>query len=132
MYDIEEELILWFKVAVDRSLQRMKRKTFKAGNFARPMSKELAGIGVRYEHVTKALAQSGLENKQPREWKDNDSRKFSEALRMISKPTVIVANKMDLAYSEKNFEKLREEFKSQLVIPVSSEAEVALNRAEKQ
>src|SRR5260370_36904003 len=37
---------------------------------------------------------------------------------------------MDLAYSEKNFEKLREEFKSQLVIPVCSEAEVALKRAE--
>src|SRR5260370_35625143 len=37
---------------------------------------------------------------------------------------------MDLDYSEKNFEKLREEFKSQLVIPVCSEAEVALKRAE--
>src|SRR6201993_2780782 len=44
VYDIEEELILWFKVAVDRSLQRIKRKTFKAGTFARPLSKELAGI----------------------------------------------------------------------------------------
>ena len=132
VYDIEEELILWFKVAVDRSLQRIKRKTFKSGSFAKPLSRELAGIGVKTEHVVEALARTRLENKQPNEWKDNDSRKFSESLRRISKPTVIIANKMDLAYSEENYEKLREEFKSQLVIPACSEAEVALNRAEKQ
>jgi ribosome-binding ATPase YchF (GTP1/OBG family) len=91
----------------------------------------MAGIGVRLEHVSKALEQTDLSKKHPREWEDSDSRIFSENLRTISKPTVIIANKMDLAYSEKNFEKLREEFKSQLVIPVCSEAEVALERAEK-
>src|SRR6266566_3008323 len=77
VYDIEEEMILWFKVAIDRALQRTKKKTLKADSFDKPIS-----------------------------------------------------NKMDLAYAEKNFEKLREEFKSQLVIPVCSEAEVALKRAE--
>src|SRR5206468_2874974 len=64
-YDIEEELILWFKVAVDRALQRAKK------------------------HTT-----------------GKDS------------------------YAEQNFERLRDEFKNQLVIPVCSEAELALKRAE--
>jgi len=132
VYDIEEELILWFKVAIDRSLQRVKKKTLKAGNFAKPLSKELAGIGVKTEHVTQALAQARLGEKPPKEWTDHDSRRFAESLRTISKPTVIIANKMDLAFSEENYERLREEFKSQLVIPACSEAEVALNRAEKQ
>ena len=132
VYDIEEEVILWFKVAVDRSLQRIKKKTFKTGTFDQPLSKELAGIGVKPEHVGRALEQTELGEKHPKNWKDDDSRKFSEALRTISKPTLIIANKMDLGYSERNFEKLREEFKSNLVIPVSSEAELALNRAEKQ
>ncbi|HET7405131.1 MAG TPA: YchF-related putative GTPase [Candidatus Bathyarchaeia archaeon] len=132
VYDIEEELILWFKVAVDRSLQRIKKKTLKAGNFAKPLAKELAGIGVKTQQVSQALAQTRLSDRPPKEWKDNDSRKFSESLRTISKPTVIIANKMDLAYSEENYGRLREEFKSQLVIPACSEAEVALNRAEKQ
>jgi ribosome-binding ATPase len=131
VYDIEEEMILWFKVAVDRALQRIKKKTFRAGSYTKPMAKELAGIGVKLEHVTSALEQSKLVEKQPKDWKDEDSRAFSETLRSISKPTLIVANKMDLAYSERNFEKLREEFKSQLVVPVCSEAEVALNRAVK-
>jgi len=84
---------------------------------------------VRAEHVIKTLEQTGLAEKHPKEWKDEDSRRFSETLRTVSKPTLIVANKMDLAYSERNFEKIREEYKSQLVIPVCSEAEVALNRA---
>jgi ribosome-binding ATPase YchF (GTP1/OBG family) len=130
VYDIEEEMILWFKVAVDRALQRTKKKSLKAGSFDKPISKEMAGIGVKLEHVSKALDQTDLSKTHPREWTDSDSRTFSETLRAISKPTVIIANKMDLAYSEKNFEKLREEFKSQLVIPVCSEAEVALKRAE--
>ena len=129
VYDIEEEMILWFKVAVDRALQRVRKRDFKPASFNKALTKELVGIGVKAEHVNSSLEQTGLAEKNPREWKDEDSRSFSEALRTISKPTLIVANKMDLAYSEKNFEKLREEFKSQLVVPVSSEAEVALNRA---
>jgi len=130
VYDIEEEMVLWFKVAVDRALQRAMKKTLKGSSFEKPMSKELAGIGVKPEHVKKSMEESGLAGKHPREWKDTDSRTFSESLRVTSKPTLIIANKMDLAYSEKNFEKLREEFKSQLVVPVCSEAEVALKRAE--
>ena len=129
VYDIEEEMILWFKVAVDRALQRVKRRAFKPVTFNKALTKELVGIGVRAEHVGGALEQAGLAEKSPKEWKDEDSRSFSEALGTIAKPTLVVANKMDLAYSDRNFERLREEFKSQLVVPVSSEAEVALNRA---
>ncbi len=99
VYDIEEELILWFKVAVDRALQRTKKKSLKTGSFDKPISKEMAGIGVKLEHVSKALEQTDLSKKHPKDWKDSDSRVFSETLRTISKPTVIIANKMDLAYN---------------------------------
>ncbi len=129
VYDIEEEMILWFKVAIDRALIRVKKRTIKK-TLDIPLSKELAGIGVRRVHVTKALEEARLTEKNPKDWKDEDARLFAEKLRAISKPTVIIANKMDLAESEKNFERLRTEFKSQLVIPVSSEAELALRRAE--
>ena len=129
VYDIEEEMILWFKVAIDRALVRLRKRTIKK-TVDIPLSKELAGIGVRRVHVTKALEEAGLAEKSPKDWKDEDARLFAEKLRAISKPTVIIANKMDLAESEKNFERLRTEFKSQLVIPVSSEAELALRRAE--
>ncbi len=131
VYDIEEELILWFKVAVDRALQRLRRRTLKKTiPYDGPIAKELAGIGVRHKHVTQTLAETELNEKPPKEWKDENSRAFAEKLRMISKPTIIIANKMDLAQAERNFEKLRGEFRSQLVIPVCSEAEFALRRAQ--
>ena len=129
VYDIEEEMILWFKVAIDRALTRLRKRTIKK-TLDIPLSKELAGIGVRRVHVPKALEEAGLAEKSPKDWKDEDARLFAEKIRAISKPTVIIANKMDLAEAEKNFERLRREFKSQLVIPVSSEAELALRRAE--
>jgi len=129
VYDIEEEMILWFKVAIDRALVRLRKRTIKKA-LDIPLSKELAGIGVRRVHVTSALEEAGLAEKIPKDWKDEDGRLFAEKIRAISKPTVIIANKMDLAEAEKNFERLRTEFKSQLVIPVSSEAELALRRAE--
>jgi ribosome-binding ATPase len=129
VYDIEEEMILWFKVAVDRALTRLRKRALKK-TFDAPLAKELAGIGVKRVHVTKALEESGLAEKNPKEWKDDDARLFAEKTRAISKPTILIANKMDLAEAEKNFEKLRTEFKSQLVIPVCSEAELALRRAE--
>ena len=129
-YDIEEELILWFKVAVDRALQRAKKHTTGKDSYADPIGRELVGIGVLPRHTQQALQTAGLESKHPAEWKDEDSRKFAEKVREISKPTVIIANKMDLPYAEQNFERLRDEFKNQLVIPVCSEAELALKRAE--
>lgn len=48
----------------------------------------------------------------------------------ISKPTIIIANKMDLGPAEANYEKLTKEFGQAFVIPASSDAELALRRAE--
>ncbi len=130
VYDIEEEMILWFKAAVDRALVRLKKRTLKKPAFDTQLAKELAGIGVKHAHVVEALEEARLAEKNPKEWKDDDARVFAERTRTISKPTIIIANKMDLAEAERNFERLRGEFKSQLVIPVCSEAELALRRAE--
>jgi len=130
VYDIEEELVLWFKVSVDRALQRLRKRPLKSGGYSQALAKELAGIGVKLDQATAALEAANLSTKHPKEWKEDDSRRFSEKIRAASKPTLIIANKMDLAYSEKNLERLREEFDSQLVVPASSEAELALKRAQ--
>src|SRR5207245_730314 len=52
VYDIEEELVLRFKVSVDRSLQRLGKRPLKTGSYDKAFAKEIAGIGVRLEHVT--------------------------------------------------------------------------------
>src|SRR5246500_3250726 len=79
VYDVEEEMILWFKVAVDRALQRVKKRAFKPGSLDKALTRELVGIGVKSDHVTKALDETGLREKHPKTWRDEDSRSFSES-----------------------------------------------------
>jgi hypothetical protein len=55
---------------------------------------------------------------------------FAKTVREISKPTIIVANKMDLSPADRNYDKLTNEFGQAFVIPTSSDAELALRRAE--
>src|SRR5260370_2151049 len=90
VYDIEEEMILWFKVAVDRALQRTKRKSLKAGSFDKPISKEMAGIGGKTENRSKRPYPTHPSQAHPKEWEDLNFRTISETLRAISKPTVII------------------------------------------
>ncbi len=46
------------------------------------------------------------------------------------KPTLIVANKVDLPSSSENFRRLREEYKDLIIVPASADAELTLRRAE--
>ena len=48
----------------------------------------------------------------------------------LSKPTLIVANKVDLPSSSDNFRRLREEYKDLIIVPASADAELTLRRAE--
>ncbi|MEM2990398.1 MAG: TGS domain-containing protein, partial [Halobacteria archaeon] len=90
----------------------------------------MAGSKVKIEHVREALNALDLSEKEIKRWSKEDLKNFARKIRELSKPTIIVANKMDLAYAEANFERLRDEFKDMFVVPCSSEAEVALRRAE--
>ena len=60
----------------------------------------------------------------------HDSKKFAAYLRKISKPTLIVANKIDVPGAEKNFDRLREKYIDSIIIPASTDSELSLRRAE--
>ena len=57
-------------------------------------------------------------------------RNLHPHLRKISKPTLIVANKIDVEGADKNFARLRERYNDSIVIPVSGDSEFSLRRAE--
>jgi ribosome-binding ATPase YchF (GTP1/OBG family) len=73
------------------------------------------------------LRKSGLNAEKPTFWSEDEYLRFVETLRQVSKPILIVANKMDLPTSEVNLERLRKS--NRLVISVCAEAELALRRA---
>jgi ribosome-binding ATPase YchF (GTP1/OBG family) len=131
VYDIEEEIVMWFMSNLERNMEKIMKQIEKT---KAPLEKAfyeiLAGAKVKIEHIREALSALNLNEKDIREWSKEDLRNFARKIRELSKPTIIVANKMDIAYADANFERLRDEFKDMFVVPCSSEAELALRRAE--
>lgn len=130
VYEIEEEIVRWFAKVIEKTLKKLKKHPKKAATFEERFSEELAGLKITPEHTAKAVEIHGLERKDPARWDKEDLWNFAKSVREISKPTVIVANKMDLAPADQNYEKLAKEFGHAFVIPASSDAELALRRAE--
>lgn len=131
VYDIEEELVRWFAKIIEKTLKKFKKHPKKGSSPERFLSQDLAGLKITAEHVTRALELNGLVDKDPARWSREDLWNFAKTVREISKPTIIIANKMDLSPAEKNYEKLAKEFGQAFVIPAASDAELALRRAER-
>lgn len=129
VYDIEEEIVLWFAKSIHKSLKSIAKRVESGTPLKDAIYRSVAGLKVKEDHVEKALGSSGLE-KSPKRWGEKDLRLFAGEIRRLSKPTVIIANKMDIANATENYERMREEFKGSFVIPACSEAELALRRAE--
>lgn len=124
--DIEEELVMWYLKLFEANRDKMSR----ASDQVEAITEVFRGIGVRQDHVKLALAQNNLVGVPLDEFGPEQSKDFCWTLRDISKPTLIVANKVDLPTSTENFKRLREEYKDMIVVPSSADAELTLRRAE--
>jgi ribosome-binding ATPase len=129
--DVELELVLWYTKLFNTNLPKIS-KLSKMPGYGVPTAVEevMHGIGVRREHVIAAMKEAMLEEKPFDSWNEKDVQNFCWSLREYSKPTLLIANKMDLPFAAENFQKLREKFKGLIVVPTSGEAELTLRRAE--
>lgn len=128
--DIEEELVMWYLRLIEANRDKISKEIRLGTEFGKAFADILAGIGVRANHAVAASEKSSLQKKAFGNWSDQDTRNFAWALREESKPTLIVANKMDLPYAAENFKRLREEYSDLIVVPVSGEAELSLRKAQ--
>jgi ribosome-binding ATPase len=129
--DVELELVLWYTKLFSSNMVKIS-KTAKLPGMGLPgaIAEVLQGIGVKREHVIYALNEALLQDKDVDTWNEKEIQNFCWILRDISKPTLIIANKMDLPNSAENFKRLREQNKDLIVVPTSGEAELSLRRAE--
>ena len=129
--DVELELVLWYTKLFTQNLPKIS-KLSKTPGYGVPSAVEevMQGIGVRKEHVVTAMNEALLGDKPFDSWSEKDIQSFCWSLREFSKPTLIIANKMDLPFAAENFQKLREKYKGLIVVPTSGEAELTLRRAE--
>lgn len=128
--DIEMEIELWISHIIDRNKNQITKDVDNEG-IVEALNKSLTGIKTHPNHVAEALNQAELMDKPYKEWTPEDTLEFSHRLLPIIKPTLIVANKMDLPSAEENLEKLNEYYTHSLVAACSAEAELALRLADK-
>jgi len=114
---LEREITMWLASILKKDWAKLART-------AEAESKDLYAM---LEERLRATRKSGLNADKPTTWSEEDFLKFVNTLRRISKPMLIVANKIDLPAAEANLEKLQK--LDYTVIPCCAEAELALRRA---
>ena len=128
--DIEEELIMWYLKLLEGNRDKISKLIQSETEPVIAITDVFRGIGVKESHVKEALQMTELEDKHFENFDMHDSKKFAAYLRKISKPTLIVANKVDVPGAEKNFDRLREKYVDTIIIPASTDSELSLRKAE--
>ena len=128
--DIEEELAMWYLKLLEGNRDKISRSINAGVDIIMAITDVLRGVGVRDEHVRMALKKNAMMEGKFDEFDTQKIKDFLRSLRYISKPTLILANKIDLPSAADNFKRLRDKYKDVLVIPSSADAELTLRRAE--
>ena len=128
--DIEEELVMWYLKLLEANRDKISRAISSGMNTVAAITEVFRGIGVRDDHVKLALVQNNLTDTAFDNFGTQESKDFCWSLRDISKPTLVVANKVDLPTAMQNFKRLREEYRDVIIVPASADAELTLRRAE--
>ena len=95
--------------------------------FTELICKKLSGLSIKENDILKCLDRTKLKGEKSQEWKVEDIKKFIKQIRLITKPIIIAANKIDLLNSKQKLDILIKGEKE--FIPTASEAELLLRKA---
>ncbi|MFX0188803.1 MAG: YchF-related putative GTPase [Candidatus Hodarchaeota archaeon] len=125
---LREEIDYWVKDILSREdwdkftkISRDKKKIIK------DLYKRLSGLKINQQHVITALKDSNLEDKAAAQWTEDEKLMFSKTIRKLSKPILIIANKIDKEISVKNLEEIKKKYDGP-IIPCSALAEYFLRK----
>ncbi|MEK6757822.1 MAG: redox-regulated ATPase YchF [Nanoarchaeota archaeon] len=128
---LEEELNKWYCNILIKVWKTFARKAeMEKTKFSEAVAKQFSGLGVVEGNVKDVIRKLNLPEK-PTQWKEEQVMKFAGALREISKPMIIAANKCDHANAQKNIEKMQKNFPELMIYPCSADSELALREATK-
>ncbi len=128
--DIEMEIYRWVADIIERNKLSIIHDA-SYSSLAEALAKSLSAMKASSSSILQALEKSEL-NKVPFvDWDLNRTIKFATFLLPIIKPTLIIANKMDILTSENYLGLLTEYYGRSLVAACSAEAELVLRKAAK-
>jgi ribosome-binding ATPase YchF (GTP1/OBG family) len=128
--DIEMEIYRWIEDIIERNRESIIRES-SSSSLAEAITKSLSAMKMHSYQALQAIEKAELKEVPFEKWTIDHTIKFAAFLLPIIKPTIIIANKMDIATAEKYFERLTEYYGRSLVAASSAEAELVLRRAEK-
>ncbi|MGE5575321.1 MAG: redox-regulated ATPase YchF [Ignavibacteria bacterium] len=125
---LEREITLWMVTILKKDWSKIARtaEADKKG-IAHHLEDRLTGLSIKRQCIGEAVRRANLNLDKPASWTDEDFYRFVDNLRRISKPLLIVANKIDLPTAKANVERMKK--LDYIVIPCSAEAELVLRRA---
>src|SRR5665647_397439 len=125
---LERELTMWIVTILKKDWSKIARtaEADKKGVYA-ALEERLTGLGIKRNQIFDAIKKTNLNVDKPSTWTDDEFYQFVNTLRRISKPMLIVANKIDLPTAQANLERLKK--LDYTVIACSAEAELGLRRA---
>ena len=128
----ERELDAWYVQVIQRNWRRFNRTPFTSQTEKiSALAQNLSGIGAREHTIEKALLNSNLTEIRLEKWSEDDQKKFGHELRLLAKPIVVAANKMDVPAAAKNLERLKGKL-GENAIGCSAIAELTLKKAAKE
>ncbi len=128
---LEKELDTWYYNILSKVWRGFARKVeVEKSKFTDAVAKQFSGLKVSENNVKDVLRNLKLPEKAT-SWDEGQIMSFASALRKISKPMIIAANKCDYADAKLNIEKMKKEFSDLIIIPCSADSEVALRQASK-
>ena len=128
---LEDELNKWYHGIFMKAWKSFSKnpEMRSKGSFSKLVAKQFSGLKINEDEVKDVLSK-GVFKENPSTWTNEDLMRFSSQLRVISKPMIIAANKMDRPKSEGNFDRMKNDF-DYPIVPCSAEYELVLRQADK-
>ena len=127
---LQDEIDLWLYDMLVKKWATFSRRLAQEGKLSLELAKQLSGLKVTEEAVVRVMKHLNL-SESVLKWKKEDVLAFSRGIRKEANPIIIAANKADTKTAEQNIKKMKEAFPETLIIPCSSESELALREAAK-
>ncbi len=129
---LENELDLWYLGILKKVWNTFVRQVQSSKeNFAKAVAKQFSGLKVTEDDVKEVVQRLGFNTSNAAKWTDEQLMNFAHELRRLTKPMIVAANKIDKQTSARNLEELKKTYPELIIIPCSSDSELALREAAK-
>lgn len=128
---LEHELNMWYFRLIEKGWEKFARTVNQEKpELHKAVANQLSSLRVTENLMEQVIEKFNLDQDITK-WDKDTVMEIAIELRKETKPMIIACNKIDVNGADGNFERLKKEFKDDILIPCSAESELALREAAK-